>query len=212
MSLDTEKLKKLREITGAGMMECKRALEQAAGDLGKAQETLRKAGYDKAGRYSDREAAKGRIEAYVHSTDSQKGKCGVLLELACQTDFVARNEEFAELAHDLCLQICALKPQYISKEDVPPERVELERKKYADEVKGKPPEIAAKILEGKLNKNFFADRCLMQMPFFNEAKFKGTVEELIRSKIAKFGENIYVRRFLRFALGEETIVCERARQ
>jgi elongation factor Ts len=212
MPIDTNKLKQLREATGAGMTECKDALENASGDLDKARDILRKKNLDRAGKLVDKEAKFGRVFSYIHSTDSQKGKIGVLLELTCQTDFVAKNPEFEELLHDLALQITSMNPRWVSKEDVPASDVEAEKARFADDVKGKPPQIVEKIVLGKLDKNFFQRHCLLSMPFVNESKFKGVVEEMIKGKSGKFGEKIEVRRFVRFEVGRETSFADRTQK
>lgn len=208
MAVDSEKLKELRELTGAGMMDCKKALEQAGGNRDKAVQILQKLGYEKADKLVGKEAKAGRIEAYIHSTENAKGRIGCLVELTCQTDFVAKHPEFEELLRDICLQVAGMKPTAISREDLPKERVEAERRRFAAEVTGKPPEIVARIVEGKLEKNLYAQECLLDQPFVNEAKFKGKVIDLLKQKSGKFGENIAVRRFARFEVNSSTLVCD----
>jgi elongation factor Ts len=197
MAIDAKLVKTLREMTGAGMLECKSALEEANGDLELAVEILRKKGVAKAAKKAGRETKEGLIHAYIHPG----GRVGVLLELNCETDFVARNELFKELANEIALQIAAMKPQYVKREDVPREVVEKEGEiaREAAIAEGKPPHIAEKIAEGKLEK-FYKEVCLYEQPYIKDDK--KTVEELIKEYIAKIGENIQVRRFCRYELGE----------
>lgn len=197
MAVDAKLVKTLREMTGAGMLECKSALEEANGDLEVAVEILRKKGVAKAAKKAGRETKEGLIHAYIHAG----GRIGVLLELNCETDFVARNELFKQLANEIALQIAAMKPQYVKREDVPREVVEKEGEiaREAAIAEGKPAHIAEKIAEGKLEK-FYKEVCLYEQPYIKDDK--KTVEELIKEYIAKIGENIQVRRFCRYELGE----------
>ncbi|WP_028950786.1 translation elongation factor Ts [Sulfurihydrogenibium subterraneum] len=197
MAVDAKLVKTLREMTGAGMLECKSALEEANGDLELAVEILRKKGVAKAAKKAGRETKEGLIHAYIHAG----GRIGVLLELNCETDFVARNDLFKELANEIALQIAAMKPQYVKREDVPREVVEKEGEiaREAAIAEGKPPHIAEKIAEGKLEK-FYKEVCLYEQPYIKDDK--KTIEELIKEYIAKIGENIQVRRFCRYELGE----------
>lgn len=197
MAVDAKLVKTLREMTGAGMLECKSALEEANGDLELAVEILRKKGVAKAAKKAGRETKEGLIHAYIHAG----GRIGVLLELNCETDFVARNELFKELANEIALQIAAMKPQYVKREDIPREVVEKEGEiaREAAIAEGKPAHIAEKIAEGKLEK-FYKEVCLYEQPYIKDDK--KTVEELIKEYIAKIGENIQVRRFCRYELGE----------
>ncbi|MEJ5173419.1 MAG: translation elongation factor Ts [Hydrogenothermaceae bacterium] len=197
MAVDAKLVKTLREMTGAGMLECKAALEEANGDLEQAVEILRKKGVAKAAKKAGRETKEGLIHSYIHAG----GRIGVLLELNCETDFVARNELFRELANEIALQIAAMKPQYVKREDVPREVVEKEGEiaREAAIAEGKPAHIAEKIAEGKLEK-FYKEVCLYEQPYIKDDK--KTVEELIKEYIAKIGENIQVRRFCRYELGE----------
>jgi elongation factor Ts len=197
MAVDAKLVKTLREMTGAGMLECKSALEEANGDLELAVEILRKKGVAKAAKKAGRETKEGLIHAYIHAG----GRIGVLLELNCETDFVARNELFKELANEIALQIAAMKPQYVKREDVPREVVEKEGEiaREAAITEGKPADIAEKIAEGKLKK-FYEEACLYEQPYIKDDK--KTVEELIKEYIAKIGENIQVRKFCRYELGE----------
>lgn len=197
MAVDAKLVKTLREMTGAGMLECKSALEEASGDLEAAVEILRKKGVAKAAKKAGRETKEGLIHSYIHTG----GRIGVLLELNCETDFVARNDLFKELANEIALQIAAMKPQYVKREDIPREVVEKEGEiaREAAIAEGKPPHIAEKIAEGKLEK-FYKEVCLYEQPYIKDDK--KTIEDLIKEYIAKIGENIQVRRFVRFELGE----------
>ncbi len=197
MAVDAKLVKTLRDMTGAGFMECKKALEETGGNLEEAVEVLRKKGVAKAAKKAGRETKEGLIHSYIHAG----GRVGVLLELNCETDFVARNEVFKELANEIALQIAAMKPKWVKREDVPKEVIEKEGEiaREAAIAEGKPEHIAEKIAEGKVNK-FFQENCLLEQKFIkDEAK---TVEELIKEYIAKLGENIQVGRFCRFEIGE----------
>ena len=197
MAVDAKLVKTLRDMTGAGFMECKKALEETGGNLEEAVEVLRKKGVAKAAKKAGRETKEGLIHSYIHAG----GRVGVLLELNCETDFVARNEVFKELANELALQIAAMKPKWVKREDVPKEIIEKEGEiaREAAIAEGKPEHIAEKIAEGKVNK-FFQENCLLEQKFIkDETK---TVEELIKEYIAKLGENIQVGRFCRFEIGE----------
>ncbi len=198
MAVDAKLVKTLREMTGAGMLDCKKALEETGGNLEEAVELLRKKGIAKAAKKAGRATKEGLIHSYIHAG----GKVGVLLELNCETDFVARNEVFKELANEIALQIAAMKPQYVKREDVPPEVVakEGEIAREAAIAEGKPEHIAEKIAEGKLNK-FYKEVCLYEQPYIKDDS--KTIEDVIKEYIAKLGENIQVRRFCRYELGEE---------
>jgi elongation factor Ts len=197
MVVTTEMVKELREKTGAGVLDCRNALRDVEGDFDKAAEILRKKGLALAEKKAEREANEGLIEAYVHAG----GKLGVLVELNCETDFVARTDEFRELAHDVALQVAATNPQYLAPGDVPADVVEREREWQRQQVApGKSEEVVDKILEGKLNK-YFGDVCLLEQPFIKDESV--TIRELITNTIAKLGENIQMRRFARFELGGE---------
>ncbi|NPA53667.1 MAG: translation elongation factor Ts [Aquificae bacterium] len=197
MAVDAKLVKTLREMTGAGVLECKKALEETNGNLEEAVELLRKRGIAKAAKKAGRETKEGLIHAYIHAG----GRIGVLLELNCETDFVARNEVFKELANELALQIAAMKPQYVSRDTVPKEVIEKEGEiaREAALAEGKPEHIAEKIAEGKVEK-FLKEVCLLEQPYIKDDK--KTVEDLIKEYIAKLGENIQVRRFTRYELGE----------
>lgn len=191
-------VQELRGLTGAGILDCKKALESTGGNMDKAVDLLREKGAARAEKRSGREANEGVIEMYAHPG----GRVGVMLELNCETDFVARNEQFQELAHDLALQIAAMSPRYISIDDV--DATELEREmgvlKAQALAEGKPEQIAEKIVQGRLNK-YYEDVCLLEQSFVKDDKKK--IKELITDTIATTGENIVVRRFSRYELGEE---------
>lgn len=199
MSVSPQAVKELRELTGAGMLDCKQALEQAKGDFEKAKALLLQKGYAMAARKAERATAQGLIQSYIH----HDGRLGALVEVNCETDFVARNEEFQQLAHDIAMHICAANPRFIRREDVTQDVLERERQILREQASGtsKPPAVIEKIIEGRVDK-FFAETCLYEQPFIRDEKI--TVKELIDSKIAKFRENITVRRFVRFKVGEET--------
>ncbi len=191
-------VKELRDRTGAGFLDCKIALEKTGGDMEKAIEELRKMGVAKAEKKMAREANEGLIEAYIHPG----AKLGVLVEVNCETDFVANTKEFRTLAHDIALQIAASDPIAVSREDIPPEVIEKEKEIYRAQVEksGKPPHVIEKIVEGKLEK-FFQEKVLLEQPFIKDPS--KTVGDLIKEYIARIGENIKVRRFCRFRVGEE---------
>jgi len=191
-------VKELREKTGAGIMDCKKALQECQGDLEKAVEALRKKGLATAVKKASRATNEGVIHSYIH----MGGKIGVLIEVNCETDFVARTDEFKELAHNLAMQVAASSPLYVSKEDVPEDALEKERRLYREQAleQGKPEKVIDRIVEGKLNK-FYQEVCLLEQPFIREPE--KTVSQLITEHIAKLGENIRVKRFVRFQLGEE---------
>lgn len=190
-------VKELRERTGAGMMECKNALAEANGDMERAIDILRAKGAAKAAKRAEREVKEGAIGSYVH----MGGKIGVLVEVGCETDFVARNEAFQTLVRDLAMHVAAAAPLALSAEGIPADLVERERGVYLEQVKneGKPEKMWDKIVEGKLNK-FYKESTLLEQPFVKDPD--KTVKELITEVAAKTGENIVVRRFVRFALGE----------
>jgi elongation factor Ts len=197
MHIDAKLVKQLRDKTGAGMMDCKRALVEAKGDLDKAVEYLRKAGIAKAEKKVTRVAREGVIYSYIH----HGGRLGVLLDLGCETDFVAKTEGFKELAHNIAMQIAATNPIAIRREDVPEEVVARERDIYEEQAKnsGKPEAIIDKIVEGRLNK-FFQENCLLEQAFIKDPD--KCVKDLITEAIATLGENITINRFARYAVGE----------
>jgi elongation factor Ts len=195
MSVTAADVKKLREMTGAGMMDCKKALVESNGDFDKAKEFLRKKGLAKADKKGFRSAKEGIIYSYVHFNN----KMGSMIELNCETDFVARTDEFKALAKDICMQIAAMKPEYLDKESVPQDMVEREKEIYRDQVKNKPENVQEKIIEGKLSK-FYEEKCLLNQKFFKDDSL--TIEAHIKNYIAKLGENIRISRFSRFGIGE----------
>lgn len=199
MAITAADVKKLRDATGAGMMDCKKALVEADGDFDKAIEILRIKGAAKAAKKAGRNAGEGIIFSYIHHNE----KIGVLLELNCETDFVARTEEFHELAKQISLQIASMRPKWVKREEVPEEIIAKEREIYKEEMKesGKPEHVIEKIVENKVNK-FYEDNCLLEQDFVFAEK-KGTkIKDLITEAIAKIGENIQVSRFARFEIGE----------
>jgi elongation factor Ts len=197
MSISAQQVKELRELTGAGMMECKSALQEAEGDFEKSIVILRKKGLAAAAQKATRIASDGLIVSYVHPG----GKIGVLVELNCETDFVAKTPEFQELAKDLAMHIAALDPKYLRKEDVPPEVLEREKEIYREKAKssGKPANVIEKIVEGQLSK-FYADFCVYEQAFVKDDKI--TVGQLISERVVKTKENINLRRFIRYKLGD----------
>jgi len=194
--VDAKLVQKLREKTGVGMMACKEALREAAGNMEKAVEILRKKGQAKAVKHATRTAKEGLVDSYIHLG----GKIGVLLELSCETDFAAKSKDFKEMSKDLCMHIAASNPLYIKREDVPPEVVAKEKEIFKAQVTNKPAAAIEKILEGKIEK-FYQDACLMEQPFVKNPDI--SVKEYIVSYVAKISENIVIRRFARYQVGEE---------
>ncbi len=196
MTIDPKIVMQLREMTGAGIVDAKKALDETGGDLAKAADLLREKGIVKAAGKSDRATAEGLVHAYIHSN----GKVGAMVELLCETDFVARTEQFKELAHDLAMHVAAANPLWLAPEDVPAEVVAKEKEMYAAEVagSGKPAEIVEKIVLGKLEK-YYAETCLLKQTFVKDEDL--TVEERVKGAIAKLGENIRIGRFSRMTLG-----------
>ncbi|NIN69373.1 MAG: translation elongation factor Ts [Anaerolineae bacterium] len=198
MAITTEMVKDLRERTGAGVLDCKKALEEVDGDMDKAMELLQQKGFAIAAKKAEREVNEGLVEAYIHAG----GKLGVLLELNCETDFVARTEDFRGLAHDLAMQVAATSPRYLAPEDIPTEVLQRERQWQREHVgEGKSEDVVERIVEGKLRK-YYEEVCLLEQAFIKDEGV--TVRDLVTSKIAKLGENIKVRRFARFELGEDS--------
>lgn len=189
-------VKELREKTNAGMMDCKRALEESGGDIAKAETLLRQKGIAGASKKASRSAREGIVASYIHL----QGKVGVLVEINCETDFVAKNEVFREFVKDITLHIAAAHPLYVSRDQVPPNLIESEKEIFAAQVKGKPENIVAKIVEGKIDK-FYGTICLMEQAFIKDSDL--TIQDLVKSKIAELGENIVIRRFVRYMVGEE---------
>ncbi|MGQ9731586.1 MAG: translation elongation factor Ts [Candidatus Zipacnadales bacterium] len=198
MAVSPADVKKLREQTGCGMMDCKRALEEAGGDFEAAKDILRKKGIAVAAKRSDRAASEGAVVAYIHG----EGRIGVLLELNCETDFVARTEGFRELGKNLAMQVAAAKPKWISREDVSEADLAREREVLIEQAKaeGKPPQIAEKIVEGRMRK-FYEEFCLLDQEYIRDEKLK--VRDIIDEFVSQVGEKVVVRRFVRYALGEE---------
>ncbi|MDR3255796.1 MAG: translation elongation factor Ts [Synergistaceae bacterium] len=196
MAVDMEAVKELRTRTGAGMMDCKNAMEEC-GDIEKAVDFLREKGLAKAAKKAGRAASQGLVFSYIHTN----GKIGVLIELNCETDFVARTDEFNNLGKELSMQVAAANPTYITPEDVPAEDLEREKEIYRRQAieEGKPEKILDKIAEGKLSA-FFGDNCLLEQNYIRDPKVK--VKDLITAEIAKMGENIVVRRIARFSIGD----------
>lgn len=198
MEIKAELVKELRQRTGIGMMECKEALKESKGDIEKAIVHLRKKGYARAQDKMSRETAEGIIGSYIHL----EGKIGVLLEVNCESDFVARNDEFKELVKNIALHIAASNPKYIASEDISPGILEQEKDIIKEQFKDskKPPEIVEKIIQGKLGK-FYEEVCLLDQPYIKDDKV--SVKQLVASYIAKFGENIRISRFARYELGQQ---------
>ena len=199
MAATPQHVKELRDRTGAGVMDCKEALQAGNGDLEAAVEFLRKKGLAQAGKRAHREAREGAIGTYVH----HGAKLGVLIEVNCESDFVARTDAFQDLVKDLGMQVAAANPSYVARENVPGEVIEKEREIYRGQLadQKKPPQVLDKIIEGKLEK-FFTDQCLLEQPFIKDASGKTKIRELVDGVNAKTGERIVVKRFARFQVGE----------
>lgn len=196
MAIDIAEIKRLRELTGVGMTDAKKALEAAGGDFDKALSEMRKKGLTKVEKKGEREAREGVIETYVHG-----GRIGVIAEINCETDFLAKNDGFKAVAHDIAMHIAAAAPEYVSVEDVPAEAREKAAAEFTEKAKaeGKPEAMLEKIVDGMLKKHF-AEKCLLDQPFIKNPD--QTVADYLKESIAKLGENIVVRRFDRMALGE----------
>jgi len=199
MAASPQLVKELRELTGAGVMDCKAALEASQGDIEKAVEFLRKKGLADAAKRVHREAREGLVGAYIHPG----GKIGVLVEVDCETDFVARTGDFQGLVKDLSMQVAAANPSYVAREDVPGDVLEKEREIYRQQMadQKKPPHVLEKIVDGKLEK-FYAEQCLLEQPFIKDASGKTKVKDLVNQLGARVGERVVVRRFARFRVGE----------
>lgn len=199
MSVSAELVKQLRGKTGCGIMECKQALKESDGNIESAIECLRKKGLASASKKTGRATSEGVITSYIHAG----GKIGVLLEINCETDFVARTDDFQELAKDICMQVAATDPSYVKREEVATEVIDKEKEIYRAQFvdSGKPAQIVEKIIEGKIEKVFFSQSCLLEQAFVKDANI--TIKDLISQKIAKLGENINVKRFARYQLGED---------
>jgi elongation factor Ts len=196
MGISAEAVKHLRELTGAGMMDCKRALEETDGDMDRAVALLRERGMASAAKKAGREAREGLIGSYIHL-----GRIGVLIEVNCETDFVARTDEFQKLVRDLAMQVAGLAPQYVDVDGIPADVLDAKTAELLadDAVRSKPAAVQEKIVDGQLKK-WYREVCLLEQPFRDEER---SVRDLVTEKIATIGENIRVRRFIRFALGED---------
>ncbi|MDK2917420.1 MAG: elongation factor Ts [Candidatus Petromonas sp.] len=196
MAVTAAMVKEIREKTGAGMLDCKKALVEANGDMEKAIEVLREKGLAKAAKKAGRIAAEGIVESYIHG-----GRIGVLVEINSETDFVAKNEEFKEFAKNIAMQIAASNPLYVQREDVPEDVIEKEKEILRNQAlnEGKPEKIVDKMVEGRIEK-YFKEICLLEQPFIKDPDL--TVKELLHEKVAKIGENISIRRFTRYEVGE----------
>src|SRR6266478_1604203 len=193
--INPQLVKQLREKTNAGMMDCKRALAEAEGDLAKAETILRTKGIASASKKASRATKEGIVASYIHL----QGKVGVLVEVNCETDFVAKNESFRAFVKDITLHIAAAHPMYVSREEVPSALIESERAIYKEQVKDKPANVVEKIVDGKLDK-FYGTVCLLEQGFIKNPDV--TIKDLLNSKIAELGENIVIRRFVRYLVGE----------
>src|ERR687894_3091178 len=191
VAITADQVKKLRDITGAGMMECKAALTEANGDMEEATTILRKRGLAQATKKAGRSTNEGVIGSYIH----MGGKIGVLVEVNCESDFVARTEDFQALAREIAMHVAAASPQYVRREDVPAELLERERSIYRDQVKDKPAQVIDKIVEGKLT-SFYEQVCLLDQPSIRDPKI--TIGQVVQQAIAKMGENVSIDRFVRF--------------
>lgn len=202
MSISSDAVRELREATGVGIMDCKRALEKSDGDFDEAKKVLREEGKSEMGKLSTRTAAEGRIESYIH----HNGKIGVLVEVNCETDFTAANDEFRQFVSNLAKHIAAASPppRYVSPEDVPEQDLEEERSvlQAQAEKEDKPPEIVEKIVEGRMSK-FYEENCLMKQPFILDPEGEMTVEDALADLTAQVGEKVVVNRFARFVIGED---------
>lgn len=196
MGVTIEDIKRLRELTGVGMTDAKKALVEADGDFDKALSEMRKKGLTKAEKKGEREAREGVVDSYVHS-----GRIGVLVEVNCETDFLARNDDFKTFVHDVAMHIAAASPEYVTNEEIPAETREAKKQELlaSDALNGKPADMAEKIVEGQLKK-YFAEQCLLDQPYVKNPDI--TVGEFVKENVAKLGENLIIRRFSRIALGE----------
>jgi len=194
--VSAEMIKNLREKTGTGMMECKKALTECNGDFEKAIDLLRQKGLASAVKKAGRTASEGLIHSYLHM-----GKIGAMIEVNCETDFVARTEDFKELVKDIAMHIAAATPLYLTRDDVQQDTIEREKEIYRAQVADKPPHVVEKIIEGKLEK-FYTDTCLLDQLFIKDPEQKKRIKDIVSEKVARLGENIVIRRFVRFQLGE----------
>ena len=198
VTITADQVRQLREQTGAGMMECKKALSESAGDFQKAIDALRKSGIAKAEKRGERAASEGVVDSYIHPGN----RVGVLIEVNCETDFVARTDEFKELVRNIAMQAAAAGADYLRREEVPTARIDKEREIFAAQLvqEGKPAQMIEKIVDGKVNK-YYSEICLLEQPYIKDDKIK--VQDLVTQAAAKTGENIQVRRFVRFRLGQD---------
>jgi elongation factor Ts len=196
ITISSELVKDLREKTGAGMMECKKALTDSSGDFEKAVDFLRQRGLASASKKAGRTASEGLIGSYIHM-----GKIGTMVEVNCETDFVARTDDFKELVKDIAMHIAAATPFYLSRDEVPQDAINREKEIYSAQVTDKPSHVVEKIIEGKLEK-FYTDTCLIDQIFIKDPEQKKKIKDIVTEKIAKLGENIVIKRFVRFQLGE----------
>lgn len=190
-------VKSLRLKTSAGMMECKEALKESGGDIEKAVEILRKKGIAKAAKKADRVANQGLVESYIH----MGARIGVLVEVNCETDFVARNSDFKKFAKEVAMQVAASNPMYVSKDDISPEVLEKEKEIARAQITGKPANVVEKIVEGKLEK-YFSEACLLEQPYIKDPNIR--IKDLLTQLIATIGENMQIKRFARFEIGQES--------
>ncbi len=197
MNITADSVKELREQTGAGLMDCKKALTEAGGSIEKAVDILRQKGLAMAAKKASREASEGVIGSYIHMD-----KIGVLVEVNCETDFVAKTDDFRRLVKDIAMHIAASNPFYLKRDDIQPDVIEKEKNIYAAQITNKPPHVVEKIVEGKLEK-FYTDFCLLEQIFVKDTEQKKKVKDIITETVAKLGENIVVKRFIRFQLGEK---------
>ena len=198
MNITADSVKELREQTGAGLMDCKKALTEAGGSIEKAVDILRQKGLAMAAKKASRGASEGVIGSYIHMD-----KIGVLVEVNCETDFVAKTDDFRRLVKDIAMHIAASNPFYLKREDIQPDVIEKEKNIYAAQITNKPPHVVEKIVEGKLEK-FYTDFCLLEQIFVKDTEQKKKVKDIITETVAKLGENIVVKRFVRFQLGEKS--------
>ncbi len=198
MNISASQVKELREKTGAGMMDCKKALVEAEGDMEKAVEVLRKQGIAKRGKLAGRTASEGGVFSYIH----QGAKLGAMVEIACETDFVAATDDFKEFGKNIAMQVAASAPEYVNRDEIPEDVLEKEKAIIAEQAKaeGKPEKVVERIVEGRMEK-FFQENCLVDMEFIRDDSRK--VEQVLTELIAKLGENMYIRRIARFKVGEE---------
>ena len=194
MSITAADVANLRKMTGVGMMEAKKALTEADGDIDKAVEVLRKKGAARAAKKADRSTGEGRVHTYTHGN----GKIGTMVEILCETDFVARNDEFIALSNDIAMHIAAMAPQYLSREEVPADVLEKEKEIAREQNADKPAEVLEKIVEGKMDK-YFSEVCLLEQSFIKDEDL--TIEKLMEQKIGSLGENMRINRFSRFQIG-----------